>query len=371
MNARDAFELRYCPAGQETKDRLTALYEQRRGDLVSAVFEVPSDALRRFARTHPGGFCGWPETGERADFWEELLQERRAVRDDSVPAAYLSEFDQGLYGGLLGGEMRFLCDPATGWISSMVPPLFQELPAAEDLRCDYGGRLWRRYLDHMRALADRAAGKFGISHFILIDSLNLVFELVGATKTYLAMIESPDRLRGLVDFAFDLNVRVQEAFFREVHLVAGGTCSNMAGWVPGKIVSESVDPFHMTRVDDFERFGREPVERMFRHFDGGCLHLHGNGRHLLEAVASLPGLKCIYLGDDRGFPPAFEVLPELRRRSGDVPLAVIVEYEPFARALRRDELVGGVRYTVAGTPSVDDANRMMDRIRRRTPDLPN
>ena len=34
----------------------------------------------------------------------------------------LSELDQGLYGGLLGGDVRFLAHPENGWISSMVPP---------------------------------------------------------------------------------------------------------------------------------------------------------------------------------------------------------------------------------------------------------
>ena len=46
-----------------------------------------------------------------------------------------------------------------------------------------------------------AAGKFGVSHFILIDSLNFVFELVGATNTYLSLIEQPELVRRAVDFA--------------------------------------------------------------------------------------------------------------------------------------------------------------------------
>ena len=66
--------------------------------------------------------------------------------------------------------------------------------------------------------------------------------------------------------------------------------SNFAQWVPGRIVSESIDPYHMTSVDYFEQWGREPAERILRHFDGGVIHIHGNGRHLLEAAATLQGL---------------------------------------------------------------------------------
>ena len=359
--------LSYCGGGAETFRRLRDLYERRSQDMVSAAFQTPSPALQRLARRQPPGFCQYPDPRERAEFWDEYLAERAGVRDDSVPAAYLSELDQGLYGGLLGGDVRFLFDPGTGWVSSMVPPLFDEISQVRELAFGDRSPWWRRYLEQLDVFADRAAGRFGISHFILIDGLNFVFELIGATKAYLALVDAPDDVRRAIDFAFDLNFRVQEAFFDRVGLPAGGTCSNAAGWLPGAIVSESVDPFHMTSVADFERWGRGPVERIFRAFDGGVLHIHGNGRHLLGAVATLPRLKCIYLGDDRGYPPAFEALPELKARTGEVPLTVAVGYERFCAALDRGELLGGVRYVVADTPSADAANRTMDRLRAYRP----
>ena len=52
-------------------------------------------------------------TGSR--FWDALFAERAAVLDDSVPAAYLSELDQGLYGWeYVGGEVRFMAHPENG-----------------------------------------------------------------------------------------------------------------------------------------------------------------------------------------------------------------------------------------------------------------
>ena len=72
------------------------------------------------------GFCQYPDVSERIAFWDEHLRELAALEDDNLPVAYLSEMDQGLYGGLLGGEAQFLSDPATGWISSMVKPLLKD-----------------------------------------------------------------------------------------------------------------------------------------------------------------------------------------------------------------------------------------------------
>ena len=256
--------------------------------------------------------------------------------------------DQGLYGGLLGGKVQFMAHPENGWISSMVAPLLRDWSQFDALRFDCSHPWFERYLRQLKVFAAGAAGNFGVSHFILIDGLNFVFELLGATQTYLSLSERPEMVRRAIEFAFDLNVAVHEAFFAHVAPLRGGTASNMVQWVPGRIISESVDPFHMTSVEYFETWGREPVERIFARLGGGVLHIHGNGRHLLEAVSSLKGLKAIFLGDDRGFPTAFEVLPQLRGRTGDVPLVVQVDFGRFADALKTHALSGGVFYKVSG-----------------------
>ncbi len=57
--------------------------------------------------------------------------------------------------------------------------------------------------------------------------------------------------------------------------------------------------------------GEKNIENMFSHFDGGVLHIHSNGRHLLKAISQLRGLKAIYLLDEKDNPLAFDVLSEL------------------------------------------------------------
>jgi hypothetical protein len=274
------------------------LYERRGADRIFATMQAPSRTLVEFRREHPQPECGYPDPDERAAFWDALLAERAAIEDDSLPSAYLSEFDQGLYGGLLGGAVRFLAHPDSGWISSMVPPLLGDWSQFDRLSFDLSHPWWQRYCRQIEVFAARGAGKWGISHFILIDGLNFVFEMVGATQTYLSIEECPDLVRRAIDFAFDLNVRVQEQFFAAAPMLQGGTLSNFAQWIPGRIVSESLDPYHMTSVAYFEKWGREPAERILGVFDGGVVHIHGNGRHLLQAASTLKGLKAILLLDD-------------------------------------------------------------------------
>ena len=109
------------------------------------------------------------------------------------------------------------------------------------------------------------------------------------------------------------------------------------------------------------------MERIFAEFDGGVTHIHGNGRHLLEAVSTVKGLKAIYLGDDKGYPPAFDILPEIRKRVGEMPLVVGVGYPDFLAALHAHRLSGGVFYRVSDVPDLDAANRCMEQVRAYQP----
>jgi len=355
--------LTYKPNLDDVLERLGALYERRAVDRVFACFEIPSPAIDRFAEQYTDGFCDYPDLTERVAFWDELLAERAVLEDDSVPNAYLSEMDQGLYGGLFGGEVQFMAHPDVGWISSMVAPLLSDWSEFDSLEFDESHVWFRRYLEQVRLFVEAARGKFGVSHFILIDGLNFCFELVGATETYMSLEERPETISRAIEFALDLNLRIHRAFFENTPSLRGGTASNMVQWMPGRIVSESVDPFHMTSPKYFERWGREPIERLIGNFDGGVFHIHGNGRHLLESVCSIEGAKAIFMGDDMGFPEAFDIRHELRRRAGRMPLVVQVGFEEFAKSLDNHDLAGGILYKVRGAPDADSANRCMGRVR--------
>lgn len=349
---------------EQVVERLRSLYEGRAVDQVFAAFIPPvGEALKEFRKTHREGPCDYPDPAERIAFWGRDLAEAPRVDDDSMPRVYLSEMDQGLYGGLLGGDVRFVCNTDTGWISSMVPPLLKDWSEFDRLRFDKAHPWFGRYLKQLRVFVDGARGRFGICPFVAISGLNFVYELVGATDTYTSLLDCPDTVRRAIDFGFEVNAAVQDAFFENVPLYHGGTFDFGCHWLPGRTVMESVDPFHMTSPAYFEEWGRGPLERIFARYDGGQIHLHGNGRHLLEVVVPVKGLKAIYLGDDKGFPPAFSVLDELRARAGDMPFVVNVGFEDFAEKLEGHRLTGGVLYQVSGAPDAATANRCMEKVR--------
>ncbi|MCS7239150.1 MAG: hypothetical protein NZ899_12910 [Thermoguttaceae bacterium] len=363
MDCAEGAQLEFKPHLRETLTRLGHWLGRQAPDEIFAVFVVRTRALEEFAERYPPGYCEPPNLEDRLNFWEKHLKERSALEDDSIPAAYLSEFDQGLYGALVGGKPQYMAHPENGWISSMVHPILRDRSELDELRFDQSSDAFRQYISWLQAFRTRAEGRFAISHFILINGMNFLFELVGASQSYILLYEDPEWVRRAFDLAFEVNLAVQQAFFQHVPLLVGGTASNMVQWVPGRVISESVDPFHMTRREHFEQWGRPVLEKIFSHFDGGVLHLHGNGRHLLEAVVTVPGLKAIFLGDDRGWPPAVDELPRLQKISGDLPLVVQVPWDLFCQRLQKRELPGGVLYHVVDAPGIQEANRVAEKVR--------
>jgi hypothetical protein len=361
--------LAYKANAAEVQSRLTRLVARQAQDEIFAAFILPSPAMADFQKRYSGDFMtDYPDPQERIRFWDGHLRERTRMEDDSIPAAYPSEFDQGLYGGLFGGDVRFLSMPhdgyvGSGWISSMVPPLLHDWSEFGQLTYDEEAEWYGRYTNQLRIMTDSARGKFGISHLIVIDSLNFVFELVGATNTYISMYETPDRVREAIEFAYGLNVDIHNTFFDIVGTLDGGTCSWVVPWLPGRIICESLDPFHMTSPKDLERWGREPLERLVDNYDGGVLHLHANGWHLLGSACSLQGVKALLLVNEKDYPPATEIGFELRARAGDMPLSMMADYPDFVGRLARHELPGGCFYYVTGAPDIDAANRCMEQVR--------
>ena len=118
---------------EQVLERLNRLYTGSGHDRIYARMNIPSPTLLSYAEKYSDGETKYPPTDERIEFWDSYLKEFKTLEDDSLPLAYLSEFDEGLYGGLLGAETRFLRDTGTGWISSMAIPFINDLSEIRSL----------------------------------------------------------------------------------------------------------------------------------------------------------------------------------------------------------------------------------------------
>lgn len=353
----------YKPNATAVAERLALLWSRKAQDRIFAQMFVPVSTFSGYSEINAEDPIALPDISERFAFWDGRLAELATLEDDSLPSAYLMEFDQGISGGVLGAPMRYLVDRQTGWISSMTMPILDDLSKIDSLKIDMDAEVLMRLDEHLRFYSEKSRGKFGIAPFIVIDAMNFVVEARGATQAYLDPTDSPDLVRQLMDFAFDLNVFLQERVQNTTDTFLGGSFCLPGLWAPGNPVMFSVDAYHLASPGFYYEWGEPHLQKLLDHFGGGHLHIHSNGRHLIEHAAKLRNLTSINMGDDIGNPRAYDELELIKRKAGDVPLIVGCEYGEFVRDLESNALPGNVLYMVVGLPSIMEANLLMEKVR--------
>lgn len=355
--------LAYKLNADDAVERLSDLWSRQAQDRVFAHTPIPTTALRHYLHSHTDGPTCYPDPEKRIRFWDAHLAETAQVEDDWLPIAYLSEFDQGIYAASVGAPIHYMMHSDIGWVSSMTPPILEDISRVGELRIDPDADIIRLLDQQLRVYAEAARGRFGVAPFIVIDAMNFVSELRGATRAFEDTFDHPEETRWLMDFAFDLNVFIQKRVYDALDRFAGGSFVNMGSWAPGTPVLFSVDAYHLARPDFYYQWGEPHLQKLLDRFGGGLLHLHSNGRHLLEHVSKLRGLVCVYLIDEPWNPRAYDELALRKAQAGDVPLVVDCRADEFLRDLDTGRLSGGVLYNVSGLQTVSEANDLMKRVR--------
>ncbi|MHB0999988.1 MAG: uroporphyrinogen decarboxylase/cobalamine-independent methonine synthase family protein [Armatimonadota bacterium] len=360
---QNLISLAYKQNAVAAAQRLSILWDRQAEDRICAHMNVSTHTLRRFAETHYDGQTEYPDPYDRIYFWNSHLHETRLLEDDWLPIAYLSEFDQGIVGGAMGEEMRFMMHKDIGWISSMCAPVMNDLADCDHLRIDPTVAAIKLMDEQVRIFSDGARGKFGVAPFIIIDCMNFVAEMRGMTQAFEDTIDNPETVVSMMDFALEFNIFLQERVRRMTDGFMNGSFVNMGSWCQGNPILFSVDAYHMGSPDFYYQWGVPHLQRILDHFGGGLLHLHSNGWHLLPYVVKLRHLKCIYFADERWNPRAYDQLPKLCEQAAGTPLIISCQYDEFRRDLDSYKLPGNVLYDVQNVPSVDHGNRLMEKVR--------
>ena len=351
---------------EETVSRLSAFYGGKAEDRIFARMDIrnrKTDFYERIMGRLPPASRGLlPDIEIVYSIWEEYLSPLYELEDDSVPTIYLNQYDQGLYGALLGAEMMMNRMEEPGWFSSITRPLEHFVP--EEWEWKEGNPWIKRFKQDLEYVAEMGRERFGIGVVITIDALNFLVQVLGGTKGLLCIHRHPQEAERLMEFALQLNIKLVELQRGVINVsYEGGVFDYFGGWLPNQSVPMSVDCYNFCRPRIYVTMGRSHHQRLIDHFGGGIFHVHGNGRHLLPEMAKLRGVMAVTCTDDGSPRRAFEIVKKLKRQVGGIPLIVDCTEREFLRGLKDRSLEGGVMYCLE-VESVSEGNNIMKKVRR-------
>lgn len=357
----------------EVMQRLSAFWQREVPDRILATVATPSPGWEALVRER-----GWntervyprpalpDDLDTMLDAVEAQIADHAEVLDDSLPKCD-PNFGYGdyLFGGLLGAELRFYGTDVHTW--SEMSPMLRDWSDLDSLSFDPEGLYARKCVANLRHTVQRAAGRYAIAPRLGIDALNLAVMLRGTTAAYLDIYDHPDDLRRLMAFGVGFNLqflRLQREVYRRHNEQAFGDGQYAALCIENAGMSMSVDAYNLCEVRVYREMGVEFHREFIEQAGRAYFHIHGDGWHLVDEVARLPGLDCVLLEDDAQGRKArvFDCRDEWRRRCGSLPLAIACTADELREGLATASLPGGVMY-MTGAASVDEANDLMQRVR--------
>ena len=318
---------------------------------------------------------GRPPLFENLDRMLEIYEARggepwpeQRVRDDTVRLRSFCptvNFGEGISGAFFGGKVRFASSDVK--TESVCDPVITDWSQLDGLRFDAENVWVQRTVGVLRHLVEHSSGRFCLHPYCTIDGLNFAVVLRGATQAFMDVADREEPLRKLFDLGFETSVGLWDLHrsIVEDHNKAIIQYDAYADLCPCHAMPGlSVDAYSLCAPEVYDRIGLEYTQKLIDTYGCGDLHIHSLGHHLIPGAGKLRGLSQLRLADDPRCDRGFDKLAWARARTGDTPLAVGCTLEEFARGLRAGSLPGGVAYSVQGpVDSVDEANRLMDRVR--------
>ena len=358
---------------QQAADRLYRLYSRQMLDEIAVQLWIPSPP--EMAKEPPlvdpqpdDNICRerdpicWKELPVILEMYRRNARRNYHNPDDSLPAEMpIFYFENAIETAMLGGKVRFM-GTRLHTFGDPVEPLIKDYRSFHWQLPDEGNVWFQRYLDAYRFMVQHAGNDFALKWQAGFTGMNLAVQFRGAEQAYVDMTENPDDLRKLLNYAHDLNIylygRVQEIVGRHNHRLYGNHPLAKCG-----ISNQSVDAYSLCRPGTLRQWDKENLTRFNKLVGGTDLHIHENSRHVIEEVAEIPGWLRVGFTDGPGWPRAFDIRWELRKRTKDIPLFFGgFKKEEFILALKNHDLPGNAQYGFGGVSSLDEAKRIMDQV---------
>jgi hypothetical protein len=229
------------------------------------------------------------------DSWLEdhecLLEEGEKIEDDILRGACPSQVAVPCFlPASLGCKIRVLPSNVMGEEQML------SWEEALKVHLEHKNPWFEKYLAFARALAQKANGRYPISHGAELGPTDLHALLRGYTESILDLIHHPGKSSELLWKLGHIFREFTEELWKHIPLFhAGYFDAQYQLWSPGPICRIQEDATALYSPDLYRKLV-QPVDRMIAsHFTNSFIHLHSTSMFLLDAFLEIEEIRCLQI----------------------------------------------------------------------------
>ena len=258
---------------------------------------------------------------EWLDDYEKLLSEGEDIDDDMLRGACPIQVAFPCFiPAILGCEIRVLPDNVIGeeqqlsWTESMEKSLDRENP------------WFKKYVEFLEALVDRAAGRYPISHGAELGPTDLHALLRGHNGSIIDLVDAPTNSAELLMHLGQLFAEFFHESWKHIPLYHGGYFdAQYQLWAPEPIIRMQEDATAVFSPELYRNLV-QPVDRMIaKQFACNFIHLHTTSMFILDAFLAIEELRCF----------------EINIESFNIPVENMIKYFQMVQDADRPLLLRG------------------------------
>lgn len=162
---------------------------------------------------------------------------------------------------------------------------------------------YRKLLEFTRLLVEENDGSYLVSHTLMRGPIDLVGAVLGHTGLCLAIYDSPDALKDLLDVTTEVLLEVARGQQEIIPPFHGGYCTRYGIWAPGTVAYTQCDLSALLSAKTYAELVLPFEEKICRRFDYSLIHLHSGYLHTVDALLDAEFPTTIQIALDTGSTP--------------------------------------------------------------------
>ncbi|MBI2940263.1 MAG: hypothetical protein HYY04_07455 [Chloroflexi bacterium] len=162
---------------------------------------------------------------------------------------------------------------------------------------------YQKMREFTRVLVEVNDGSYLVAQTLMRGPIDMVRAVLGDEPMCLAIYDSPEAVRELLDVTTDVFIQALRAQLALIPPFHGGYCSPFGIWAPGTVARTQCDMSSLLSARTYAELVVPFEEKICREFDYSIIHLHSGYLHTVDALLEAEFPLAIQISLDTGSTP--------------------------------------------------------------------